>query len=103
MASFAQLSIPLDNIEYTTWDACRKAIKDWLILAKFSFATPIKNKVRATYICVISNYPWKYFARRDKYGIIRLRISNNQHIYDGGAETKRKTSSIKKFLDKIIP
>jgi hypothetical protein len=57
MASLAQLSIPLDNMEYTTWDACRKAIKDWSILAKFSFATPMKNKVRATYICAVSDCP----------------------------------------------
>jgi hypothetical protein len=103
MAALTQLSIPLDRSEYTSWDACRKAIKDWSILAKFSFATPMKNKVRATYACVIDKCPWKCYARRDKRGIIKLRIANGEHTCEGGAETKRKASSTKEFLDEAIP
>jgi hypothetical protein len=103
MASLQLLSIPIDRAEYTNWDACRKAIKDWSILEKFSFATPMKNKVRATYVCVVDKCSWRCQARRDKHGIIRLRIINSEHTCDGAAETKRKASSTKEFLDVIIP
>jgi hypothetical protein len=103
MAALTQLSMPLDGSEYTSWDTCRKAIKDWSILAKFNFATPTKNKDKATYACISNDCPWRCHARRGKYGIIKLRIANGEHTCDGAAETKRKASSTKEFLDEVIP
>ena len=103
MAALTQPSVPLDGSEYTSWDIYRKTIKNWLILAKFNFATPTKNKDKAIYTYINNNCPWRCHARRDKYGIIKLYIANNKHTCDGAAETKRKASSIKKFLNKIVP
>ena len=103
IAALTQLSVPIDGTEYTNWDTCRKAISDWSVLAKFSFVTPIKNKDRATYACVVDDCTWKYYARRGKNSIIRFCITNNKYICDGVAESKRKISSIKEFLDEIMP
>jgi hypothetical protein len=99
---FTQLSVSINGIKYTNWDTYRKIISDWSILAKFSFIISIKNKDRATYACVVDDYTWKYYARRGKNNIIKFRITNNEHTCDGAAENKRKTLSIKDFLDKII-
>jgi hypothetical protein len=103
MAALMQLSVPIDGAEFTNWDACRKAIKDWSILAKFNFATPMKNKDRATYSCVVDGCLWKCLARRNKQGIIQLRIANSEHNCEGAADSKRKASSTKEFLDEVIP
>jgi hypothetical protein len=102
MAALTQLSVPLDGSEYTSWDVYRKTIKHWLIVGKFNFATPTKNKTRAIYTCVVNKYPWKYRARRNIHGIIKLCIIKGKYIYDGAAETKRKPSSNKEILDEAI-
>jgi hypothetical protein len=62
----------------------------------------MKNKIRATYACIIDKCPWKCQARRDKYNIIKLRIINSKYTCDGAAETKKKPSSTKEFLDMVI-
>jgi hypothetical protein len=103
MAALTQLSVPLDGSEYTSWDACRKAIKHWSIVGKFNFATPTKNKTRAIYTCVVDKCPWRCRARRNIHGIIKLCIIKGEHICDGAAETKRKPSSSKEILDEAIP
>jgi hypothetical protein len=43
MAVLTQLSVPVDVTEYTNWDACRRIMSNWSVLAKFSFATAITN------------------------------------------------------------
>jgi hypothetical protein len=51
---------------------------------------------------MVIEYTWRYHTRRNKEGIIKLHIANGEHTCDGAAESKRKISSTKEFLDEAI-
>ena len=102
MASLSGLAVPEEVSEYTSWEACVGAVKDWSIRDKFHYKTPTSNQDRKTFVCATPPCKWKCLARKGRDGIIAMRVITGEHTCVADINRKRRVASTKGFLDEKV-
>lgn len=102
MAALQGLGIPEHGSQYTNWDACVAAIRDWSVKEKFNFRTPTSNPERKTWICREEGCGWKCLARKGQDGVIRLNIAEKEHTCIPDSNAIRAASCKKEFMDEKV-
>lgn len=102
MASSNYLEVPEDGSAFENWVDPRKALSNWAIRDKFTFRTPKKTPLAATYCCAEESCNWRVCARKVDSGLLVLAIKKSEHSCLGRGVPKKAAAANSDWLDDVI-
>lgn len=102
MASSSHLEVPKDGAAFETWADLRRALGNWAIRDKFTFRTPKKTPLAATYCCAEEGCNWKVCAQKGDGGLLVLAIKKSEHNCLGRGVPKKGAAANADWLDDVV-
>lgn len=104
MASSSHLEVPTDGAAFENWVGLRKALSNWAIREKFTFRTPKKTPLAATYCCAEESCKWRVCARKvgGGGGLVILSIKESEHNCLSRGVPKKAAATNADWLDDVI-
>jgi hypothetical protein len=96
MAALDQLSVPVDGLEFVSFDDLSFALDDWAVKEKFAFRVKNKEAGIGVYICAQAQTlgcQWRCTGRTAMDNTVVLSIKNSVHNCVGGGIDKHRSSS----------